>query len=45
MHAPVLCEHWPNFLEGLFFWRDGKNIHVRWRGVERIYSADYRPIE
>jgi broad specificity phosphatase PhoE len=45
MQAPVLNDFWPAFLEGLFFWRVEDLIHVRWRGLERVYSADYKHIK
>lgn len=40
MKAPVMREHWPGFLEGLFLWHEGVEVHVRWRGQEHIFSLE-----
>jgi hypothetical protein len=40
LKAPVLKEHWPGFLEGLFLWRDQDQVRVRWRGQEATFRVE-----
>jgi hypothetical protein len=35
LRAPVLREHWPGYLEGLFAWQDNGQAVILWRGEER----------
>lgn len=42
LKAPVTGDFWPDILEGMFTWRDEKEVHVLWRGEERRLSKDYR---
>jgi hypothetical protein len=42
LKTPVMGEHWPEFLEGLFAWRDGEQVRVLWRGAEWHFGTDYR---
>ena len=35
LHAPVLAENWPGFLEGVFAWQDDGHVDILWRGEER----------
>jgi broad specificity phosphatase PhoE len=39
---PVQDEAIPRFLEGVFIWQDGGNIHLWWRGKTTVINADYR---
>jgi hypothetical protein len=42
LKAPVLGEkHWPGYLEGLFIWQDGKQVHIRWRGRQWVFDEDF----
>jgi broad specificity phosphatase PhoE len=34
LKAPVLKEHWPGFLEGVFVWRSEGRVCARWRGTD-----------
>lgn len=31
-------DFWPEYLEGIFFWWEGRDVHTRWRSVERVYQ-------
>ena len=43
LRAPVLGEHWPSYLEGVFFWQEGEHIRARWRGMEYRFREDLCP--
>lgn len=43
LRAPVLREHWPNYLEGVFFWQEDGHIRALWRGKEYRFSEDLCP--
>lgn len=43
LRAPVLGEHWPNYLEGVFFWQEGEHIRALWRGMEYRFREDLCP--
>lgn len=45
LHAPVLGPDWPNFLEGIFVWREGEHVRARWRGEERVFTKQFTPVE
>lgn len=38
-HNPINIKNWPNFLEGLFIWNVGDQVHALWRGEEIILSG------
>lgn len=39
MHEPVNQNNWPGYLEGIFIWEDGEQVHARWRGEEAVLAA------
>lgn len=39
LHAPVHGEHWPEFLEGVFLWREGEQLAALWRGELRLLNV------
>lgn len=39
LHQPYRGpDYWPEFLEGIFLWWEEKQVHTRWRGIERVYQ-------
>lgn len=42
LKAPVMGDDWPDFLEGVFAWRDGSRASFLWRGKEHSFASDYR---
>ena len=40
LKAPVMKEFWPGFLEGLFVWHSGEQVHVRWRGTDWQFTKE-----
>ena len=40
LRAPVLGEHWPNYLEGVFFWQEKQQIRALWRGMDYRFRED-----
>jgi hypothetical protein len=38
--APVLDDHWPGFLEGMFIWRENESIQALWRGNQQAVNLD-----
>jgi hypothetical protein len=44
--APVLGpEYWPDYLEGVFAWRAEGYLHLRWRGVEQLFTEQFVKVE
>jgi hypothetical protein len=33
---PITVENWPDFLEGMAFWREKEAVRIAWRG--KIYE-------
>lgn len=42
LKAPFMEEFWPDYLEGVFLWRDGDQVQLLWRGEEYCFGTGYR---
>ena len=45
MHEPITQKNWPGYLEGLFIWEAGGQVHARWRGEEAIIDEQLVQVE
>ena len=39
MRVPITEKTWPEFLEGIFVWNVGDQVHARWRGEEMVLTG------
>ena len=45
MHEPITQKNWPGYLEGIFVWEAGGQVHARWRGKETIAAESQARFE
>ncbi|MBE0696347.1 MAG: hypothetical protein IH586_05440, partial [Anaerolineaceae bacterium] len=41
LKAQVMGAYWPEFLEGVFIWRDAGRVNFLWRGEKLSFGLDY----